>query len=110
MGALYSKNLAEFIKEQIMEMCPKDVVIICVPRRDDDNRIMGPPIIELEFEKNTMEPHINNWWRKHPTFASTTKNSTRPDTRKYMENIQYKSQSRIKLYLSNMMHTLQRKH
>ena len=41
-----------------MEMCPKDVVDIIILRRDNDNRIMGPPIIELEFEKNIMEPHI----------------------------------------------------
>ena len=30
-----------------MEMCPKDVVDIHIPRRDDDNRLMGPPIIKL---------------------------------------------------------------
>ena len=35
-----------------------DIVDICVPRRDDDNSLMGPPIIELEFEKCTLNPHI----------------------------------------------------
>ena len=28
-----------------------------MPRRDDDNRLMGPPIIELEFEKDILDPH-----------------------------------------------------
>ena len=39
-------------------MCPKDVLDISMPRRDDDNRLIGPPIIELEFEKDILEPHI----------------------------------------------------
>ena len=38
-----------------MEMCPKDVVDILVSRMD--NRLLGTPIIELEFEKNTVD-HI----------------------------------------------------
>ena len=38
-------------------MLPKDVVDILVPRRDD-NRLLGPPIIELEFEREIMDPHI----------------------------------------------------
>ena len=29
-----------------------------MPRRDDDNRLMRPPIIELEFEKDILDPHI----------------------------------------------------
>ena len=40
-----------------MEMCPKDVMDIHIPRRDDDNRLMGPPIIELEIEKDILDPH-----------------------------------------------------
>ena len=39
-------------------MCPKDVMDIPMPRRDDENRLMGPPIIELEFEKDILGPHI----------------------------------------------------
>ena len=29
-----------------------------MPRRDNENRLMGPPIIELEFEKDTLDSHI----------------------------------------------------
>ena len=29
-----------------------------MPRRDNDNRLMGSPIIELEFDKNILNPHI----------------------------------------------------
>ena len=43
-----------------MEMCPKNVVNICMIRRDNDNRLIGPPIIELEFKKDILEPHIIN--------------------------------------------------
>ena len=39
-------------------MCPRDVVDIHIPRRDDDNRLMGPPIIELKFEKDILELQI----------------------------------------------------
>ena len=39
-------------------MCPRDDVDISGPRMDDDNRLMGPPIILLEFEKGTLDPHI----------------------------------------------------
>ena len=35
-------------------MYPKDVLDIRMLRRDDNNRLMGPPIIELE----TMDPYI----------------------------------------------------
>ena len=38
-------------------MCPKGVTDIHMPRRDDDNRLMGPPIIELEFEKDILDPY-----------------------------------------------------
>ena len=48
----------EFTKEEILEMCPKDVRNIRMLRRDDENRLMGPPKIELEFEKDTLDPHI----------------------------------------------------
>ena len=41
-----------------MAMCPKDDIDIRVPRRDDDNRLVGLPIIKLEFEKDTLDPHI----------------------------------------------------
>ena len=39
-------------------MCSKDVVDIHMPRKDNDYRLMGPLIIELEFEKHILEPHI----------------------------------------------------
>ena len=39
-------------------MCPKDVVDICIPRKYDENRLMGPSIIELEFEKDILHQHI----------------------------------------------------
>ena len=48
-GIVYSRNLAEFVKEEIMEMCSKNEVDIRVPRRDDNWLI----IIELEYEKDT---------------------------------------------------------
>ena len=48
-GTVYSRDLAEFTKEEIIEMCPKNVLDNFTSRRDDDNRLMGPPIIELEF-------------------------------------------------------------
>ena len=41
-----------------MAMSPKDVVDICMPRRDKGDRLIGLPIIELEFEKDTLDPHI----------------------------------------------------
>ena len=41
-----------------MEICPKDEVDICISRRDDANRLMGPPIIEVEFENNILDPQI----------------------------------------------------
>ena len=31
---------------------------IRVLRRDDNNKLLGPPIIEIEFEKNTLDPYI----------------------------------------------------
>ena len=39
-------------------MCPKDVMEIRMPRRDDDNRLTEPSIIRLEFEKNILDLHI----------------------------------------------------
>ena len=39
-------------------MCPQDVVDICILRRNEDNRLMGAPIIELEFEKDILDPYI----------------------------------------------------
>ena len=63
---MYSRGLAEFVKKEIMEICPKDVVDIRIPRKDDDNKVIGLLIIELKFEKKVMEPH-NIWKRKHPT-------------------------------------------
>ena len=38
----------EFTKKEIMEMCPKDIV---------DNRLMGSPLIEIKFEKDTLDQH-----------------------------------------------------
>ena len=58
LGTVYSRDLAEFTKEEIMAMCPKDVVEIPVPRRDDGDRPMELLIIKLEFEKDTLDPHI----------------------------------------------------
>ena len=46
------------MKEEIMEICHKDVVDIRVRWRVDDNRLMGPPFFELEFEKDNLDPHI----------------------------------------------------
>ena len=43
-----------------------NVVEIYTSRRDDDNRLMNLPIIELEFEKDILDPY-NNWRRKHLT-------------------------------------------
>ena len=39
-------------------MCLIDITDIRMPRRDDENRLMGPLTIELEFEKDTLDPHI----------------------------------------------------
>ena len=55
---MYNRDLAEFMREEIMEMYPKDVLDIYIPRRDDGNRLMGPSIIELEFEKDILDPNI----------------------------------------------------
>ena len=55
---MYIRDLVEFTKEEIMEMCPKKVVGIFVPSRDDDNRLMEPQIIKLEFEKEILDPNI----------------------------------------------------
>ena len=41
-----------------MAICPNDVVNIHVPRRDDGDRLMDPPIIKLEFVKDTLDPQI----------------------------------------------------
>ena len=48
---VYSRDLAEFTKEEIMAMCSKNVVDIHMPRKNSRDGLMGPPIIELEFEK-----------------------------------------------------------
>ena len=120
-------------------MCPKDVVDICVPRRDDHNRLKGPPIIELELNKETLDLHIiigghpTKNEKEEPTlcvrcfqfghpkkfcrsnrelcrkkllnwrgiFAFTAKKKpTRQETRKYVENIQWKTtiQNEMRLY------------
>ena len=39
-------------------MCSKDVTDIRMPKRDNDNRLMGPSIIELNFEIDILDPHI----------------------------------------------------
>ena len=41
-----------------MEMCPTDVVAILMPKRDNDNRLIDSPIIELNFEKDILDPYI----------------------------------------------------
>ena len=48
-------------------MCPKDVVNIHVPRKDDEDRLMGPSIIELEFEKGGKSIQLR-MKRETPTF------------------------------------------
>ena len=48
-------------------MCPKDVLDIHIPRRDDDNRLMGLPIIELEFKKDILDPYIIIREERYPT-------------------------------------------
>ena len=50
--------MTEFTKEKIMELCLKEVMDIRVTKRDDDNRFMGTPNIELEFDKDTLDPRI----------------------------------------------------
>ena len=42
----------------MLEMCPKDIMDIRMPGRDNDNRLMGPPIIELKFEKYILDQQI----------------------------------------------------
>ena len=47
------------MKEERLKICPKNVTDICMPKRDYDNRLMGPTIIiEVEFEKDILDPHI----------------------------------------------------
>ena len=41
-----------------MEKCPKDIMDFHMPRRDNENRRKGSLIIELEFEKVTLDPYI----------------------------------------------------
>ena len=55
---IYNRDLVEFTKEEILEMCPENVTDIRMPSRDDENRLMEPPIIELEFEKDILDSHI----------------------------------------------------
>ena len=57
-GSVYSRELAEFTKEKKMGLCPKDIVDIHVTRKDDENRLMNPPIIEIKLEKDTLDSHI----------------------------------------------------
>ena len=39
-------------------MCPKDITDVRMPRRDSDNRLIGPPIVELEIKRDIMDQHI----------------------------------------------------
>ena len=41
--------------DRINETGDKDVVDIRVPKKDDDNRLMGHPINKIEFEKDTLD-------------------------------------------------------
>ena len=43
---------------EILEMCPKDITDICMLWKDDENMLVGPPIIELESKKDILVPHI----------------------------------------------------
>ena len=58
MGDNVLKGFVKFTKEEIMKMCSKYVVDINMPRRDDEKKLMGSPIINLEFEKDTLDLHI----------------------------------------------------
>ena len=55
---VYSRNLMEFTKKEMMAKCPKDVVDILVLKKYDRDWSMRPPIIKLEFEKEPRKPHI----------------------------------------------------
>ena len=57
-GTVYSRILAELTKEEIIAKCPKDVMDIHVPRRDDGDRLVGSSIIKLDFEKDPLDPYI----------------------------------------------------
>ena len=65
-GIVYGRDLAEFAKEELMAMCPKDVVDICVLRRDDGDMLMDPPIIKLELKKKHFGPTYNHRRRNYP--------------------------------------------
>ena len=54
---VYNRDLVEFIKEEILEIC-SNITNICMPRRVNENRLMGPPITELEFENDNLNPHV----------------------------------------------------
>ena len=54
---MHSRNLAELTKEEKMEMFPKNVVDIRMLSKDDD-KLMGLPIMALEFEKDILKSHI----------------------------------------------------
>ena len=41
-----------------MTMCLKDVVYIHVLKKDDGDRLIEPQIIELEFKRDILDPHI----------------------------------------------------
>ena len=85
-----------------MEIFPKDILDIFISRRNDDNRLIGPPVIELEIKKDILDPY-SNWRRMLPTknekietnfvivgrpLASSAKNFTRQETKKIVKNIQ----------------------
>ena len=44
LSTIYKRDLLDFTKE---EMCSKAVTNICMPSRDNENRLKGPPIIVL---------------------------------------------------------------
>ena len=41
-GTVNSRDLVEFTREEILEMCSEDVIDMHVPRRDDNSRLTGP--------------------------------------------------------------------
>ena len=56
--SIYNRDLVEFTKQEILEICPKDITDISMPKRDIENRLMGLSIIKQEFKKDILDPHI----------------------------------------------------
>ena len=50
-------------------MCTKNIMDTRMPRKDNEDKLMGPPIIELEFQKDILDPHMIIGGEERPTLC-----------------------------------------